>query len=91
MYVFDENKMMWQIRRPNQADRLHTWGLAPPGPVTSMALGRPSSDWSTTNSTCSPSASERKPSVTMLVCAGGTAGSAVCRRHCLIGSLPPDR
>ena len=47
---------------------LRTCGGAPAGPVTWTALVRPSSPDSTKNSTCSPSARLRKPSVMMLVC-----------------------
>ena len=43
-------------------------GGAPFGPVTCVALVRPSSPDSMKNSTCSPSARLRKPSVMMLVC-----------------------
>ena len=45
-----------------------TWGLAPPGPVTSTARRRPSLPCSAMNSTGSPSRRLRKPSVRMLVC-----------------------
>lgn len=45
-----------------------TWGAAPPGPVTLMALVRPSGPASISYSTSSPSRRLRNPSAWMLLC-----------------------